>query len=234
MRNRILRTAALMVLLGCPLLHGQSPAPTSTAGKIGVLNIQAAIAGTGEGRKALAELQAKFQPRQQELQRQQQEIQGLQEQLQKQVTTLSEEEQIRLRRQIEEKTKVFSRASDDFNADLRGDRQDVIQRIGQKMMKVINDYAEQNGYALIMDAQVPVVTADQVVDGTIQIWYAGKDASVTEEIVKRYDAAHPASASSTPVLTTPTAPAPKPATTTSPRPRAPAPTPSKPVEKPKE
>ncbi len=232
MKTRIVTTTAFVILLvGCRLLRGQSPAPTTGGGKIGVLNIQAAIAATAEGKKAQAELQSKYQPRQQELLRQQQEIQTSQEQLQKQATTLSDDEQSRRRRELEEKNKLFTRASDDFNADLRADRQEVISRIGQKMVRLINDYAQQNGYSLVLDAQVPVVSSDQVVDGQIQIYYAAKDVDITSEIVKRYDSAHPAS--STPALTTPTAPTTAPAT----RPPSSAPrttTPTKPSEKPKQ
>jgi len=229
MKNRITLTAVFLVVLAWPGLgRGEDPAPTVPAGKIGVLEIQRAIASTAEGEKALAELQSKFQPRQQDLVQQQQVIQGLQEDLQKKATTLSDEEQLRMRRQIEEKSKLLTRASDDFNLDLRSDRQDVINRIGQKMVKVINDYAQQKGYSLIVDAQVPVVTADQVVDGTIQIWYAGKDVNCTDEVVKRYDAAYPAGSSASPALTTPTAPATPPARLI-PRSTPPA----RPVEKPK-
>ncbi len=213
MRNQIAMPAVLILVLGSALtLGGQSPTPATSGSKIGVVNIQLAIANTAEGKKALAELQSKYQPRQQELVRQQQEIQSLQEQLQKQATTLSEDEQLRRRRELEEKNKIFTRSSDDFNADLRGDRQDVIQRIGQKMVKLISDYAQQNSYSLIFDSQVPVVSADQLADGQLQIYYAGKDVNVTDEIVKRYDTAYPASASSKPVLSNPTAPGTSPAT----------------------
>ena len=228
MRNRIRTTAALVTLLGCGVLRGQSPPPTTTPGKIGVINIQAAIASTAEGKKALGELQAKYQPRQQELVRQQQEIQDLQDRLQKQATTLSDDEQLRLRRQLDEKQKVFTRASDDFNTAVRDDRQELVSRIGQKMVKLISDYAVQNGYSLILDAQVPVVSSDQVVDGQLQIYYAAKDTNVTEELVKRYDAANPAGSSSKPVLSNP-APAATPPPSAPPRSTAP----SKPVEKPK-
>jgi len=232
MKTRIVTTTAfVIVLVGWGLSRAQSPAPTTGGGKIGVLNIQAAIAATAEGKKAQAELQSKYQPRQQQLLRQQQEIQTLQEQLQKQATTLSDDEQSRRRRELEEKNKLFARASDDFNADLRADRQEVISRIGQKMVRIINDYAQQNGYSLVLDAQVPVVSAEQVVDGQIQIYYAAKDVEITSEIVKRYDSAHPAN--STPALTTPPAPTTAPAT----RPLSSAPritTPTKPPDKPKQ
>ena len=225
MKNRIPTIAALAASLAWTgLARAQSPAPTTTPGKIGVINIQAAIANTTEGKKALADLQAKYQPRQQELTRQQQEIQQLQDDLQKKATTLSDEEQLRMRRQIDEKTKTFNRVSQDFQEDFRTDRQDFINRVGQRMLKIIENYAQKDGYALIMDANVPVTSADnQVLDGSLQFYFVGKDVNVTDEIVKLYDAEYPAGSTTKPALSNPTGPATRPSGSTSP-PRSTPPT----------
>jgi outer membrane protein len=178
MKNRlIVLTALLAVMGGAGSLHAQSASPA--AGKIGVINIQAAIANTAEGKKVIADLQKKYQPRQQELQRLQQEIQAIQDQLTKQSATLSDEEQSRLNRDAEEKQKQYKRSADDAQSDFNHDRDEVINKIGQKMVRVINEYAQQNGFSLILD------------DAQIPVYFASKDIEVTEEIVKRYDAANP-------------------------------------------
>jgi outer membrane protein len=178
MKNRwIAPTALLMVLTGPLYLRAQSA--TSAPGKIGVINIQLAIGNTAEGKKVLADLQKKYVPRQQELQRLQQEIQAIQDQLTKQVATLSDEEQGRLNRDSEEKQKLLKRSADDAQSDFNHDRDEAINKIGQKMVRVINDYASQNGFTLILD------------DAQIPIYYASKDIEITEEIIKRYDAANP-------------------------------------------
>jgi len=178
MKNRlIVFTALLTVVAGAGSLHAQSATPA--AGKIGVINIQAAIANTVEGKKVIADLQKKYQPRQQELQRLQQEIQAIQDQLTKQSATLSDEEQARLNRDAEEKQKQLKRSADDAQSDFNHDRDESINKIGQKMVRVINEYAQQNGFSLILD------------DAQIPVYFASKDIEVTEEIVKRYDAANP-------------------------------------------
>ena len=191
----------LTLAMGPALLLAQSPA--TAPGKIGVINIQEAIASTSEGKKALADIQKKFSPKQQELQRQQQEIQALQDQLQKQGTTLSDEEQRRLNRDLEEKQKVFKRSSEDANADFTADRDDAVRRIGQKMVRILNDYAQQNGFALVLD------------DAQIPVYYAAKEIDLTEEIVKRYDAAYPQDAGATSGAA-PAAPSSKPASAAKP------------------
>jgi len=178
MKNRLtVLTALLAVLAGAASLHAQSTTPA--ASKIGVINIQAAIANTVEGKKVIADLQKKYQPRQQELQRLQQEIQAIQDQLTKQSATLSDEEQARLNRDAEEKQKQLKRSADDAQSDFNHDRDEVINKIGKKMVGVINEYAQQNGFSLILD------------DAQIPVYFAAKDIEVTEEIIKRYDAANP-------------------------------------------
>ncbi len=184
MKNRLIVLAALLALLaGSAVLHAQSATPAQ--GKIGVINIQAAIANTVEGKKVIGDLQKKYAPRQAELQRLQQEIQAIQDQLSKQAATLSEEEQGRLSREAEEKQKLLKRDAEDAQNDFNHDRDESINRIGVKMVKVINEYASQNGFALILD------------DAQIPVYFASKDIEVTAEIVKRYDAANPV-ADSTP------------------------------------
>ncbi len=214
MRNRVSATIVVLWSLtaGAVLSRSQSPASATTLGKIGVINIQEAIATTAEGKKALAEIQKKYQPQQQELQRQQQEINALQDQLQRQSTTLSEEEQRRLSRELEEKQKSFKRKSEDVNADYQGETQEAVQRIGQKMVRLMNEYAQQNGYLLIMEAgpQMP-------------IYYVAPQINLTAEIVKRYDAANPAGTLETPGAGSSTVPPPRPAapaskTTANPKP----------------
>jgi outer membrane protein len=199
MKNRLIALTALLTVLAGPLSLCAQSAP-SAQNKIGVINIQLAIANTNEGKKVFADLQKKYQPRQQELQRLQQEIQAIQDQLTKQSATLSEEEQGRLNRDAEEKQKLLKRSTEDAQTDFDNDRREAINKIGQKMVKIINDYAAQNGFSLVLD------------DAQIPIYFASKDIEITEEIVKRYDAANPvadAGATAKPAAHS-TAPAPTP------------------------
>ena len=212
--NKQLRKIALCFgLVAWPALGwGQSPTP-SLPGKIGVINIQAAIAGTGEGKKAFAELEKKYAPRRQDLQQLTQEVNAITEQLQKQSTTLSDDEQRRLNRELQEKQTRLKRAQEDAQADFQADNGEVVNRIGQKMVRLLDEYAQQNGYAVVIEGnpQVPI------------IYYVAPQIDLTEEIVKRYDAANPvtadAPATSSPGTTAPAAAA---------RPRTPA---SKPADK---
>ncbi len=214
MRNRLLSNSVLLCLLVFAPLARSQDQPPATSSKIGVINIQEAIASTAEGKKAIGEIQKKYEPRRNDLEKQQQEITALQDQLQKQATTLSDEERLRLNRELDEKQRLFKRAQEDAQADFQNDNQETIRRIGQKMVRVINDYAQQNGFALVVDpaaVQMPV-------------YYAAKGLDITEAIVKRYDGANPADSPSTSSSSAPLA---KPAATSKPA------TTSKPADKPK-
>lgn len=179
MRNRFLSLAVFACLLAGPaLVLGQDPSIGAGA-KIGVINIQLAITNTAEGKSALGELQKKYEPKRTDLQQKNQEIASLQDQLNKQSATLSDDERARLTRTIEEKQRLFKREQDDAQSDFQADQQEMVQRIGQKMVKVINDYAQQNGFSLVMD------------DSQLPIYYVAKGVDITEPIIKLYDAANP-------------------------------------------
>jgi len=204
MKTRVSTVTLLLCLGTAPsLLLGQS---SGTTGKVGLVGIQEAILSTGEGKKSMADLQKKYQPRQQEVQKLQADIQAISDQLSKQAATLSDDEQRRLNRELEEKQKLLKRSTEDAQADFASDRDEMFSRIGQKMVKIIDDYARQNGFSLI-------IGSDQV-----PIYYAAKEVDLTEQIVKLYDAANPSEAVTSGVPATPSAAHPAAPSTAKPKP----------------
>ncbi len=190
MRNRLCSVASLAALMLFPVLAWAQ-------GKVGVINLQQAIFDTQEGKKAFEELNKKFQPRRDDLQRQNQEIQALQEQIQRQGMTLSDEEQVRLRRELDDKSKLLKRATEDATADYQNESQDTVQRLAQKMVRIVQEYAQQNGFSVVLEeAQIGVP------------YFIMPEMNITAEISKRYDAAYPVESAA---ATGTAAPAPKPA-----------------------
>jgi outer membrane protein len=203
---------ALAILLATPAVWGQAgtAAASAPAMKVGVINIQAAIASTAEGKQAAAELQSQFAPRTAELQSMQKQGQDISGRLQSGQTTLSDEEKARLQRQLDTLNRTFQRKQQEFQEDTNDAQQDVVNRIGRKMIDVLDKYSKENGYAVILDEssqQTPVI-------------YAAPQVDVTQDIIRLYDQSYPvkgATSSSTP--TTPK-PAPRPAPgTTAPKPQ---------------
>src|ERR1700684_4031699 len=195
----------IAALLMTPAVWAQAASPAA-AGKLGVINIQAAIASTAEGKQAAAELQSQFTPRMNELQNLQKQIEDVRNRLQAGQSTLSDEEKARLQREGEQLTRSAQRKQQELQDDTNDAQQDVVNRIGRKLVDVLNKYSKDNGYAVVLDdssQQTPVI-------------YAANQIDVTQDIIRLYDQSYPVKTSGT---TAPKAAAPRPA------PAAPAPKP---------
>lgn len=200
-----LAICALTALLTVPAIWGQSSGTAAGAMKVGVINVQIAITSTAEGKQAAAELQSKFAPRQSELDNMRKQLDDLQARLRTGQTTLSDEEKARLAREGDTLTRTFQRKQQEAQDDFNDEQQDVVNRIGRKMMAVLDKYSKDNGYAIIFDTsaqQTPVV-------------YAANQIDVTQDIIRLYDQGNPvkagASSSSAPSAA-PKPAAPRPAT----------------------
>ena len=145
--------------------------------KVGVIQIQAALAATKEGQKAAAELETKLAPRKKELEGKQSEIKDLQDRLQKGGNTLSDSAKEDLTRNIDAKTKSYNRQLEDAQAELEQEQQKLVNVLGQKMMAVIDKYAQQNGFAIVLD----------VSNQNTPVLYASNTVDITKEVIDLYD-----------------------------------------------
>jgi outer membrane protein len=204
-RNMIV-TAALAVasLLGTTAVQAQTAAGTANGTKIGVINVRQAIVSTAEGKQASAELQTQFAPRQNELEGMNKQINDLRQKLQAGASTLSEEEKARLTTQGQREAAKLERKNNELQEDVNAAQAEVVDRIGRKMMDVLDRYARENGFVAIFDSSAQ----------NSPILYASTNIDVTPEIIKLYDQAYPATggAAPKPAASKPAATTPKPAT----------------------
>jgi outer membrane protein len=174
-------------------------------GKFAVINIQGAIISTKDGQKAAAELNSKTAPKKKELEQKQNEINSLQDQLNKGSNTLSDTAKNDLYKNIEAKKKNLQREVEDAQADLEADQNKLLQSLGQKILAVIEKYARDNGYTMVVDVSSPQTP----------VLYASPSIDITKEIIELYDKNTTGGSAPT------SAPAPKaPATTSTPKPPA--------------
>ena len=211
-------TLGLCVAFVTPVF-AQGAAPATPAGptptKVGVVNIQQAIGECNEGKKELDALQQKFSPKQAELKNLNDEVENLKKQYQAQAEKLSDEEKSSRAKAIDTKQKSLQRDYEDAQAEFQQGEQDVVNRIGTKMLAVLEKYASANGYALVLDVSNPQ---------TSPVLWATQGTVITKELVDAYNSENlTAAPAAKPAGTTGAA---KPATT-APRP-ATAPTPKKP------
>ena len=210
------RSLAIVVMLASGLVlnaaaqaaaaQASPAAPAAVPAKIAVIAFQLAVAQTNEGLRNFADLQKKYAPKEAALKSLSDEIDGLTKQLQAQGASLSEVERTSRAKVIDEKKKQLDRDAEDAKNDFQQDMQDVFEALQSKVYDVMQSYAEQQGYTLILDIsqqQSPVLYA---VNGT----------NITKQVIDAYNLksgvpAPPAQ---------PAAEAPRPAT---PRPAAPRP-----------
>jgi outer membrane protein len=186
--NRVLVVCSLAV--GAALsAFGQAAAPT----KVGIINIQAAIIGTKDGQAAAKQLEEKSAPKKKQLEGLQAEISGLRDKLNKMSSVGSEDEKRKLMGDIDAKTKSFNRQVEDAQAELDQDQGRVLNELGGRLLAVLDKYAKDNGYAVILDVSqqnTPVLFAANTID-------------VTKDVVELYDKNAPAAAA--PSAATPSA-----------------------------
>jgi outer membrane protein len=185
--------------------------PVATGSKVGTISIEQAIYASNEGQRDFDALGKKLEPKQNELKSENDEIEALKKQLNSQSSTLTDSARGALVKQIETKQKAFERSVQDARDDAEGQRNEIAQRILQKMAPLMVKYAADNGFGLLLDTsnpwpQGPVVWAGQTVDITKPI----VDAYNLQSGVAAPTAAKPAAPRST-------APASKPATGTTPK-----------------
>jgi Skp family chaperone for outer membrane proteins len=180
--------------------------------KIGIINIQGAIVNTNEGLRDFETLQKKFEPKQTELKTQNDEIEGLKKQLAASTDKLSDDERGKRVQSIEGKQKSFQRNYEDFQNDVQQQQNELAQRIGTKLMEVLDKYAKANNLAMVIDVSSqssPVLWASQAVD-------------ITKPVVDAYNAASGVAAPPRPAAAT--GPAVKPPVGPAAVPKKPAPT----------
>lgn len=177
------RSIVLIACLASGLVlnvHAQTsaaPAKAAETAKVGVIAFQVAVAQTNEGQRDFADLQKKFDPRRQQLKSESDEIDTLTKQLQSQATTLSESDQQARARDIDERKKKLDRDSQDAQSDFQQAMQDMYNSLASKVYDVMESYARQKGFTLVLDVsqqQSPVLYAS---DGT----------NITKQVIEAYN-----------------------------------------------
>ena len=160
---------------------------------------------TAEGKKAAADLQSQFASRQIEIQNLQKRIDDIRAALQAGQASLSDTEKLGLSNEGTRLTGIVQRKQQEARGRFLSDaQQDVVNRIGLKVVDILDKYAKVNGYAIILDnssQQTPVVFGVDQID-------------VTQDIIRLYDQSFPVKigSSAAPPLR-PVAPRPPAATT---------------------
>ena len=192
------RTLALIAMLASGIVlsaSAQTPAaaPAGPA-KIAVVAFRLAVLKTNEGQRQFADLDKKFEPRQESLKKLNDEVEGLTKQLQGQADKLAPAEQESRAAAIEAKKKTLQRDLEDAQNDYQQEANQILGALSSKVYDVLQAYVEQQGFTVVLDS-----TASQ----QQYILYATPSTDITKAIVDAYNVksgvpAPPAAAPSAP------------------------------------
>ena len=196
---------ALSAAAQTPAAPATSAAPAGPA-KVAVIAFQTAVFQTNEFQRNFADLQKKYEPKRTQLKTMADEVDGLEKQLQTQGDKLSDAERASRAKTIEDKKKQAQRFAEDAQNDLQGEMQESFNGIASKVGDVLVNYAQQQGFTLVVDGtgsqqQAPVVL------------YASPSTDITKAIIDAYNVKSGVPAPPPqPAATAPKPAAPKPAT----------------------
>jgi outer membrane protein len=198
--------APALALVSAAGLWGQA---VSQPTKVALINMQEAIANTKDGQAAIAELDKKYGPKQQEFQKRAGDIQAKQDQLKKTQNAISDEARASLEAEITRLKTSLQRDTDDAQADSEQDQQKMLQELGAKVVQAVTKYSQENQIMLVFDLS----------SQPNNLICCASAPDITREIIALYDKMSGASASSAPAKPAAARPAtpataPKPAATT--------------------
>lgn len=172
----IVVTLASGFVLSAAAQTSTAPAASSGTTRIAVIAFQAAVAQTNEGQRDFADLQRKYQPKQEQLKTQSDEIDTLTKQLQAQAKNLSQTEQTSRAAVIDTKRKQLDRDAQDAQNDFQQELQDMYNTLASKVYDVLTTYAEQHGYTVVLDFSQQAT-----------VLYAAKTTNITQQVIDAYN-----------------------------------------------
>ena len=155
-------------------------APAAGPVKVAVIAFQAAVGQTNEFQRDFADLQKKYEPKRTQLKTLADEIDGLEKQLQAQGSTLSEADRASKTKTVEEKKKQAQRFAEDAQNDLTQEMNEVYNKVATKVFDVLNEYAKQQGFTLVVDGSASQQQSPVVL-------YASPNTDISKAIVEAYN-----------------------------------------------
>ncbi len=168
--SRSLLTLALGLVATASLSIAQS--------KVGIINLQKAVLETAEIKKAQAELEAKFKPKTDKIDALNKELADIQNKLQTMAGKLTQQAEQEMQATGARKQREMTRLSEDVQADVDRERNEVLQRAATRMQEVVKKLAEASGLDVVVD-----------VSNTVFFKLA---LEITKDSTTAYDKAYPA------------------------------------------
>jgi Skp family chaperone for outer membrane proteins len=146
---------------------------------IAILQAQAALGSTKEGKAADDELNSRLGTKAADLRKRQDDLKDIQDKLSRGGNTMSDTAKAALQKDLDTKTKSFNRDKQDFDDEANAEINKVKADLIEKMKKVLDQYQKEHGYCAIFDVSDPNTNVIAFSD----------EADITPQIIEAYDKA---------------------------------------------
>ena len=137
--------------------------------KIGVVSLPALIERAPQTKAAMDALQEEFAPRQREFQAKQKEYEDLAAKIQKDLAVMGETERRNAQKEVRELERDLARMQEEFQEDLNLRQNEEYGKLQRDMLKEVQDFAEAQGYDLIVgDGVLYVTSAVNITDDVLR------------------------------------------------------------------
>jgi outer membrane protein len=146
--------------LGATLAFGWTAGTAHAEMKIALIIPQKLIATCQAGKDAAEKLKVKKDAAQKKLDAKAEELKKYEADARKRVALLKDDEKKKVGEDLERQQRDAQRMKEDLERDLQKSEQEILGTVNQFLGKIINDFGEQNGYDLILDASAAVYFSD--------------------------------------------------------------------------
>jgi outer membrane protein len=167
-----LRTTLLLALALAPVV-------ASADQKIGVVDMQRALNEVDEGKAAKALLKKDFDEKQKHLDAKKAEFDKLQADLEKQSVVMSDGAKKEKAADLDRRARELQGLFVQLQKDLSDRERDATKGIFERMASIVRDIAEADGFTVVLEKGAGVV-------------YAPSSLDLTDELIRKYNARHPA------------------------------------------
>lgn len=159
-----LSTASLCVALCAPI----SSFADNT--KIGVVDMRKIVATSPEAKTMMEKLQQEFKPREEKILSSEKALKEKSEKLQRNAAIMGDSEKSKIERELVSGQRELQRLQEEFREDSTARYQEEMQKLIEKVRKVVNEIASKQKYDIILHQDTNL--------------YASSQVDITEQVVK--------------------------------------------------
>lgn len=167
--------AGLGVLAAVVVLGGSSAAQAPAPTRVAFIDLQRVLVRSAAGVAAREQLEREKAVMQKEMDAKRTELDKLREELEKKGSLLTGDAKREKEDQLDRKRRDAARLADDFQRELARKEQQLLVKVQQELVGVIEKVGKQKGYHLIVERRGAGVL------------YFAPEADLTDEIIRAYD-----------------------------------------------